>query len=247
MELRGKTAIVTGGGSGIGRATALRLAAQGCQVVIASLDEEELTATAQAIRDQTGGEAIAFCADLCREEQIDGLIALTVEAFGTIDIVVNAAGVIVEKPYMEHTMDDWDRTFAINVRAPFALCRQAMGVMRQQHGRQGWEGGYIVNICSTAINNVHERFVAYGASKHALYGLTQACRSYGEPFGIRASTISPDVTDTAMARGIRVGGTPDQWMRPDDIARMVTFLLETDARMSIDNIMTRNNWRATVN
>lgn len=123
-RLEGKGAIVTGGGRGLGRAIALRLADEGASVSVVALHEETATAAAAAIEER-GGRAIAIAADVSDEADVERAVAATVRAFGQLDVLVNNAGAIAIGPLVDIELEAWERIFAVNVRGVFLACRAA--------------------------------------------------------------------------------------------------------------------------
>src|SRR6266498_2963179 len=171
--LDGQVALVTGASSGLGRATAVAIALAGAEV------------------RRVGGRALVLVADLADAEALVGAVARAVDAFGRIDVLVNAAGTDVPGPVAELTVQDWDRVLAVNLRAPFVLAKAALPHMRAA-GR-----GTIVNVSSVAGKRGWANAAAYCASKFALTGLTQALAAEGRPHGIRACVIYPGAMATS--------------------------------------------------
>lgn len=231
MELKGKVAIITGSGRGIGRAIALDLGRAGCSVVISSRSQGELQATAGEI-DQAGGQALPLALDLSRDEDIDVLFAETMERFATVDILINNAGVLFPNSLEGTTIKEFDQTFAVNVRSVFLLSRKALAIMKKK------QSGYIINVSSPAAFEVSPALSAYGSSKKAVIGLSQAFYHEAKKYGIKVSTVYPGYTDTKMLRGIpNVKPTPDQWLLPEDISHCVMFLLQQSDRAIVRDLI----------
>jgi NAD(P)-dependent dehydrogenase (short-subunit alcohol dehydrogenase family) len=219
MSLQGKTAIVTGASRGIGRATAELLARRGARVLGCALDAERLEAAMRGIRE-AGGEAFAKSCDVADEEQVEALFAAADRRFGRLELLVNNAGILVNKPFWELEAEEWDRVLAVNLRGAFLCARAAF---RRMLGR----GGAIVNVASLGGLRGFEKLpglCAYTASKSGLVGLTESLAAEGRPHGIRVNGICPGAVDTEMLRRsaahLRAGA------RPEDIARMIAFLLD---------------------
>lgn len=231
MELKGKVAIITGAGRGIGRAIALDLGRAGCCVVLSSRNERELNGTAQEIEHE-GGQALPLALDLSRDDDIDVLFTETMERFATVDILINNAGVLFPNSLDGVTVEEFDRTFAVNVRSVFLLSKKALAVMKQK------KSGYIINISSPAAFEVSPALAAYGSSKKAVIGLSQAFYHEAKKYGIKVSTVYPGYTDTKMLRGIpNVKPTPDQWLLPEDISHCMMFLLKQSERMIVRDLI----------
>lgn len=231
MELDNQVAIVTGGGRGIGRQTAIDLAKEGCKVVIASRSIEELEETAATI-GRLGGEAFAYAGDLARPEVAEGLMQAAIERFGSPSVVINNAGILHITPFDQVTLEEWDRVMDINLRSVFILSRLALKEM-MKHRR-----GYIINISSTAALDVSAVHTSYGSSKAGVAGLTQSLRAAAAPYGIKVSSVYPGITDTRMVREFHAHERGDAvWMEPRDIADCILFLLKTGDRCLVKDII----------
>jgi NAD(P)-dependent dehydrogenase (short-subunit alcohol dehydrogenase family) len=237
LGLNGKVALVTGGAGAIGSATCKRLASSGVKVAVVDIRGEAADKVATAIVAD-GGEAAGFAADLNSEDEIIALVDAVIARFGRIDILHNNAAAIdaFEKDgtLLSLTSEIWDKTFAVNVRAPMLLCRQVVPQMIENGG------GVIINTSSGAseLPSIEAR-TAYGPSKAALETLTRyIAMQYGQQ-GIRANAILPGVV---MTPGMKVMFKQEEldaiisrtMMRrfnyPEDIAAMVHFLASDDAR-----------------
>lgn len=231
MKLHKKVAIVTGAGRGIGRAIALDLAKEGCRVVVTSRTPAELEAVVREIT-AAGGQALAVPTDLSRKENIDALVARTVAEWGTIDFLINNAGILHSAPFLEAGVEEWDQTMNVNLRSVFLLSQRTLAVMKERRS------GYIINISSVVAFGAKPGVAAYSVSKHGMTGLSQALYAVGRECGVRVSTVYPGVTDTAMVRENAHGiGEPEQWMQPEDIAYCVLFLLKQSPRMVVKDIV----------
>ena len=189
QRLDGKTALVTGAGSGIGKAIAETYAREGARVALVDLNGEAAKAAARVI----GNNAIGFACDVTRKSDIAAAVAETLSAFGGLDILVNNAGAThVNKPFMDIDEDDFDRSFAVNVKGLFQFCQAAVPVFRQRGG------GVIVNIGSTAGTRPRPGLAAYNASKGAVHTLTKTLAVELAPDKIRVCAIAPVATDTPL-------------------------------------------------
>lgn len=193
MRLENKSAIVTGGAGGIGRATSLAFAAEGARVAVVDLQADAAAAVVEEIR-AAGGEAIAISADVSSEPEIERVIAQTVEAFGGVDVVFNNAGIIRRTTAVETTVEEWDRVFGVNVRSIFLMCKHVVPIMAASGG------GSIVNTGSGWGLKGGGQAISYCASKGAVVNMTRALAIDHGPQGIRVNSVNPGDVNTGMLR-----------------------------------------------
>ncbi len=233
-RMEDRVGLVTGAGSGIGRASAERLAAEGARVVAVDLDGASAEATAAAI-EATGGEALALAADVADNAAVEAMAGAALQRFGRVDALVNNAGVLDDYLPAAETPDAvWDRVLGVNLRAQFLTCRALIPQMLV-HG-----GGAIVNVASTAGLNGGNGGAAYTASKHGVIGFTrQLCFDYARQ-GIRANVLCPGAVETGMTREIFASGDAEvmkavesapigRWAQPEELAAAVLFLASDEA------------------
>ena len=230
--LRGKTALVTGGGGGIGREIAAQLKAAGANVAICGRNVEKLEAAAHAI-----GGALTLPGDLLDDTYVQSCVDRTVETFGGLDILINNAGVALSKPFGETTIEDFDRVMATNVRAPFILIRSALPQLRKARGR-------VINIASVVAHKGYPLQSAYAASKHALLGLSKSLANELYEDGVRVHVISPGGVYTDMAKVARPDLSPDGLISAAEVADAVMFLLSLDKNAVIDEICLHRQGKA---
>lgn len=230
MILKGKTAIITGGGRGIGKAIALDLAKEGCNLIISSRNGEELRKTAEELK-AFGADVLSIQLDLGMQDNILELVNESVKQFGTVDILINNAGIILPNQFLDITLEEWDATMNINLRSTFLLSQKVLGIMMEKRS------GYIINISSTVALGVPPQLASYGVSKCGIVGLSQALYESAKEFGVKVSTVYPGITNTQMVRDLNPPTKEEQWMLPEDIAYCVMFLLKQSDRMIVKDIV----------
>lgn len=203
-EFDQKIAFITGGASGLGRAAALQLAAQGARVAIADVQLDAARALVDEI-EASGGSAIAIPVNVRSDEEVEAAVQSTVAAFGRLDIAINAAGIGgPEVRTAEYAPDDWDRVIDINLTGVWRSMRHEIPAMLASGG------GVIVNIASVAGLGGFPRHPAYAASKHGVVGLTRtAALEYGRK-GIRINALCPGFTLTPMVQQMLDAGLPTE-------------------------------------
>jgi 3-hydroxybutyrate dehydrogenase len=194
VELPSRTALVTGGGHGLGRGIAEALARAGARVCIVGRSESALHETVVSLR-AAGHDAHAFVCDVTSEASVEAAVALASQALGHIDFLINNAGVAPTAPLARMTLDTWKQAFAVNATGSF-LCTRAVvpGMVERKFGR-------IVNIASIAGVTGGPYLAAYAASKHALVGLTRAAAAELGDRGVHVNALCPGYVDTEMTRG----------------------------------------------
>ena len=222
--LTGQVALVTGASSGLGRATAIALAAAGADVAPVARSEENLRETADAVA-ASGQRALPLPLDLADSAAAASAVTATVDAFGRLDVLVNTAGTDVPGPAEELALDDWDRVLAVNLRAPFALAKATFPHMRRA-GR-----GTIVNVSSVAGKRGWANASAYCASKFGLTGLTQSLAAEGRAHGIRACVLYPGGMATDWGRWTpeartadRPAPPPREALPPSEVANLIVWI-----------------------
>ena len=232
MSVTGKTAIVTGAGTGIGRATALLLAERGARVVAAGLQPEALGEAVEAIT-AGGGEAIAVDADVSDPAASEQVATSAQDAFGGTDVLVNNAAVYPIGPWHEMDAEQWDAVFATNIRGYFLMAR----AVRPQMIARG--GGAVVNVSSVTFFTGNALLLAYVASKGAVIGFTRALAREAGPDGIRANAVAPGAFPTAATeihadqeglwREVLEGQSIKRRGEVEDVARAIAFFASDDS------------------
>ncbi len=231
-HLPDKVAIVTGAARGIGRAIAIRYAAEGARVVVNYVAREDAAQGVVAEIEAAGGQAIAVAADVSRKADVDRLMTATLDKWGRVDILVNNAGIMVLKGVLETEEDDWDRTIDINLKGAY-LCSKAVApiMIRQQAGK-------IVNISSNSglYHPSAMRFTEYVVSKAGMNGLTKAMALALGPH-ITVNAICPgwirtdmmEEIDPAVHEAILAETALHRWGTPEEVAASAVFLASSDA------------------
>ena len=193
MKVKDKVVIVTGAGSGIGKATAKHFAHFGAKVVVSDINLEKAKDVADEIT-QTFGEALAVKANVAKYEDVQNLIQHTVAAFGQLDVMVNNAGIGPKNPAKtaEHTQEDWDSVIAVNQTGVFYCMKLGL----QQMVKQGF--GNIVNVASLAGLKASLNNLSYSASKFAVVGMTKSAALEYAKAGIRINAVCPGYTESAL-------------------------------------------------
>ena len=230
--LHGKVAIVTGASRGIGKAIALSLAAEGVTPALVARSEGKLLSVKQGI-EGSGGKALTIVADLLDPNSPGLIVERTFQAFGRIDILVNNAGIVLSRSLVETSLEEWERIMAINARAPFLLCKEAI-----PHLKASGEAT-ILQISSVIGEKGYVNQGAYTASKHALMGMSKVLAQEVQPDNIRVHTILPGGVATDMISGVRPDINPEDLMQPEDIAEIVLFLLTHRNNAVIDSVKLR--------
>jgi NAD(P)-dependent dehydrogenase (short-subunit alcohol dehydrogenase family) len=241
-ELARRVALVTGGASGIGRAVARRLAAEGAHVVVGDLDETGAKTTADEIVAAAGaGRALGLGMDVTSEASVGAAFEETVLAYGGLDILVSNAGVAHSAPVDRMRLADWERSFAVNATGHFLVAREAMRILVAQG-----LGGALVFVATKNVMSPGKDFAAYSAAKAAEAQLAKVLALEGAPHGIRSNIVNPDAVfqdsklwseevrrERAAAQGISVDELEEFYRRrnllgvrilPEDVAEAVLFL-----------------------
>ena len=242
ISLAGRNALITGAATGIGRATALRLAQAGAAVVVNHLRQADDAAALVREIGSAGGRAIAIEADVTDTAQVQHLVQAAVQALGGIHLLVNNAGVLLDKPFLDTTDADWRRVMSVDLDAVFVVCRAVLP------GMVAGGGGAIVNIASDLGLLGRARFAPYCAAKAGVIGLTKSLAHEFAPH-IRVNAVAPGPVATAM---VSLEHMSPEWIEkeldipqhrladPGEIADTVLFLLSDMARFYTGQVLGPN-------
>ena len=231
MRLKDKAALITGGGRGIGAATASVFAEQGARVGIVDIRDEGLKEVAAQTKEK-GFELKVFVGDVSKKDQIERVMEGFIREFGQIDILVNNAGIAISRPFLEKTVEDWVKTLDVNLIGLFLCSQSAARYMVEQ------KSGKIINISSIrGIDHCgREGIMDYSASKAAVINLTKTMAKELAPY-INVNTVAPGHTATEMTkslpeeikRNMIEGSYLKRMAQPEDIAKAILFLASNDA------------------
>ncbi len=252
-DLRGKVAIVTGAGKGMGRAHSLKLAGAGAKIVLADISLEDCLNVAQEIKKQRG-EAIAVKCDISKKAEVDNLISETLKKFKKIDILVNNAGIFPFEPFFKMPEQNFEKVIDINLKGYF-LCSQAVAkeMQKNQPNKKGQRGS-IVNISSIAAMMGFSGLAHYCASKGGIAAMAKAMALELAPMGIRVNNINPGAIETPGATGgadkkgdkSMVATVPmKRWGDPEEVANAVLFLASDESSyMTGSVVVVDGGWTA---
>jgi len=242
MSLAGRNALITGAATGIGRATALLFAQAGARVIVNHLRKPSL---AQAVVDEIvgkGGQAVSLEADVSQAGDTQRLCTLATAAFGSIDMLVNNAGILQEKPFLDTTEDDWDRMIATDLKSVFLMCRAVLPCM------VGQGSGIVINIASDLGILGRAQYAPYCAAKAGVIGLTRSLALEFAPT-IRVNAIAPGPVNTTMvslqsmsAESIKkeLDIPLHRFADPEEIAATALFLASDHARFFCGQVLSPN-------
>jgi 3-oxoacyl-[acyl-carrier protein] reductase len=224
-ELSGKVAIITGGGTGIGRGIALMLSGEGCKIGLSGRRKAPLDEVMEKIYAQ-GGEGLVVEGDISEASDVERLVNTAQDAFGQIDILINNAGIGGGGYIHKHDIQTWDQVMAVNLRGPFLTSRAVLPIMRARNQ------GQIINISSESGLEYYQGNGAYGVSKHALNALGEFIQRENQEYGVRVDTICPGMVITEMTQNSS-GLDHSKCLYPEDIAELVLWLLTRRANIKI--------------
>lgn len=252
QNLKNKVALITGARQGMGKSHAIALANQGAKVVVTDINQTDCQKVVDEIKN-SGGEAIAFKLDVSDKSEVDSVVAEIVKKFGQLDILINNAGIVQFKPFLELSEEDWDRTIDINLKGEFLCAQAAAKVMKER------EGGVIVNIVSVAMGQQGigmPNIAHYCASKGGIAAMTEALAVELAPFNIRVNAIAPGLIETPMIDVVKSDPKMLEAMlqrvplkrvgRPEEVSELVVFLAsDSSSYMTGAVVVIDGGWLAT--
>jgi NADP-dependent 3-hydroxy acid dehydrogenase YdfG len=237
-EINNKVVIITGASSGLGKATALRLAKGGAKLVLAARREERLVELRDTIKEQ-GGDAIYQVTDVTDCAQVELLAKAAKEAYGRIDVLVNNAGLMPLSPLDELKVDEWEKMVDVNIKGVLYGIAAVLPTMREQHV------GHIINLSSVAGYKVFPASAVYSATKFAVRALSEGIRQEGDG-EIRSTNISPGAVATELTSKISDPDTAkgvdemyEMAIDPDAIARAIAYAIEQTVDVDVNEIIIR--------
>lgn len=244
--LQNKTAIITGASSGLGAASARALSAKGVRVVAAALDQEGLDAIVSELK-ANGGEAVGRVSDVTNLEDMKALAQFAQDSFGSVDILINNAGLMLFSTWVDLAVDDWEKMINVNIKGYLNGVAAVLPFMLKQ------KSGQILNMDSVAGHQVGPSAGVYSATKFFVQAMTESMRKeLGVHHGIRVNTVSPGVINTGWADKVTdpAGRKAAQELNkiaiaPDDIGKAVVYALDQPANVTVNEVIispTRQDW-----
>jgi NAD(P)-dependent dehydrogenase (short-subunit alcohol dehydrogenase family) len=249
-RLDGKSCVVTGASRGLGQAIALRMADEGCDVVVNYNTSAQEAAETAAMIEKANRKALLVKADVTRKEDVELLSRRAVEAFGKVDILVNNAGIFMVRPSFELTEDEWDRTIDTNLKAVF-LCSSIIGKTMADR-----RAGVIINLSSVAAFTSFPNRLAYCAAKAGVVSMTKSLAIEWAQYNVRVNCVAPAYVETERIRAEVKAGTRDispaiertplkRLGYPNEVASVVAFLASDDASfVTGDTVAADGGWLA---
>ncbi|WP_416066481.1 SDR family oxidoreductase [Rhizobium sp. ZK1] len=237
--IKDKIIAITGASSGIGEASALLLAERGAKIVLGARRTEKLQALARRIKEQ-GGDAIYHTVDVKKRADLEALVGLARDTYGTLDVLINNAGIGPISPMDELRVEDWEEMIDVNIKGPLYGIAAALPVFR----RQGF--GHFVNTLSTAGITIKPTMAVYAGTKNAMRTIAEGLRQEAGP-NLRVTNISPgfirtNFADSLTSPAVKAGITrsmEEMAITPDAIARAIAFAIEQPADVDVGDIVIR--------
>jgi NADP-dependent 3-hydroxy acid dehydrogenase YdfG len=229
IMLQNKTAIVTGASRGIGKAIASKLGNEKMNVVLIGSSTEVFEVEKEV--KNNGLEAMAIQADISDEKQVEAAVAKTLEKYGSVDLLVNNAGVGFFKLAEETTLEEWQKAFEVNVQGVFLCMKAVLPHMKEKRA------GTIITISSDVARRTIANGSAYTATKYAVQGFSGAVSQEVREYGIRVGTINPGMVDTYFNNSKQGVPEKEDWLKVDDVADAVVYMASAPKHMVVDELM----------
>ena len=228
-DLKNKNALITGAGKGIGKAIALALAKEGVNIILVARTQEEIDSVAAKVRSLRV-KALAITADVADINSVNSAVEKALAEFGTIDILINNAGIAAFGKFLELEPTDWERIIQVNLMGTYYVTRAVLPNMIER------QTGDIINISSTAGLSGNALTSAYSASKFAVLGLTESLMQEVRKHNIRVTALTPSTVATDMAKELKLtDGNPETVMQAEDMAELIIAQLKLNRRVFIKN------------
>jgi 3-oxoacyl-[acyl-carrier protein] reductase len=228
-DLKNKNALITGAGKGIGKAIALALAKEGVNIILVARTQEEIDSVAAKVRSLRV-KALAITADVADINSVNSAVEKALAEFGTIDILINNAGIAAFGKFLELEPTDWERIIQVNLMGTYYMTRAVLPNMIER------QTGDIINISSTAGLSGNALTSAYSASKFAVLGLTESLMQEVRKHNIRVTALTPSTVATDMAKELKLtDGNPEKVMQAEDMAELIIAQLKLNRRVFIKN------------
>lgn len=238
-NITGKVIVITGASSGLGEAAARYLCEQGATVVLGARRTERIDALADELNKK--GKALAVKTDVTEVEQVKNLVAVAVETYGRIDVLINNAGLMPQSPLDSYKIDEWDQMIDVNIKGVLYGIAAALPYMQQQ------KAGHIINVSSVAGHKVHPGSAVYSATKSAVRVISEGLRQEVKPYNLRTTIISPGAVDTELPNTISEPELAEGMKHfyekhaipADSFARAVAFAINQPDDVDINEILYR--------
>ena len=228
QSLKNKSAIITGAGKGIGRATAIELAKQGVNLGLISRSEAELSALCKELTNTYGIQAVYAIGDISIRSEAEAAADSVIEQLGKVDILINNAGIAKFGTLLEMDPEDWEKIIGVNLIGTYYITRKVLPAILEQ------KEGSIINVASTAGEKGFATGSAYAASKFGVMGLTESLMQEVRKSNIRVTALTPSTVNTPLAinAGLKVGDE-DRMLQPEDVAQLILSVLQLPQRVFI--------------
>lgn len=238
-NIQGKVVIITGASSGIGEAAAKELASKGAKLVLAARREDRLKDLQQSILSN-GGQAVYKVTDVTSHEQMEDMAALALNEFGTIDVLINNAGIMPHSFLYKKKVDDWNKMIDVNIKGVLYGIAAVLPTMRER------KTGHIINVSSVAGHVVGAGSTVYAGTKFAVRAISEGLRKEESSHNIRSTIISPGAVDTELTNSITdmdlkpgIDKIYEGAINADSIARAIVFAIEEPAEVAINEMIIR--------